>query len=359
MRTRSVCSAVSAALLTGVLVLLPAAPAAAASGITAPGDGEIVGADAVVPVRAVVDGPAVRPSELRLQAPGSDTTEVVAVQSSPDGGELAYDFDTACAQQLCAGRVPAVNGTWTVRLTGAASDERTFVLRIPPAQPTQVAVEPAEAGVVLRWRRGAEPDLTGYAVEDGRGATVRAGIGLDSCDAEGTCRVELPEDDGAWSIRAFRAACPDCSDDLASIASETVRLGDASASGPLPAQVGGGGAPGEPGEPSSGAGRPVPDQGDAFARAFGSGRPAALPSAPPQQAAAPAPQLPDGSYDATLGYTAPQAGSASASGAQQAQEALDRAVGGDRTALVVASLIMVSVAWWLRRWARRAIRDDL
>jgi hypothetical protein len=355
MRTRSRCSAVSAALLIGALVLLPAVPAAAASGITAPGDGEIVAADAVVPVRAEVDGPAVRPSELRLRAPGSDVDEVVAVQSSPEGGSLAYDFDTSCAQRLCTGRAPAVNGTWTVLLSGAASDERSFVLRIPPAQPTGVAAEPAEAGVVVRWQRGAEPDLTGYAVENGAGAVLRGGIGLDACDAEGTCRVELPEDGGAWSVRAFRSACPDCRDDLASIASDTVRVGGAASGPELPPAVGGGG--GSSADPSSRPAAPSgPDQRTAFARAFGSGRPAGPAGAQsPAAAAAPAPQLPDGSYDATLGYTAPQAGSAP--GASRAQDALDSAVGGDRTALIVTSVVMVGVAWWLRRWARRVIDE--
>jgi hypothetical protein len=351
MRLRPLCSAASAALLTAGLVLLPAAPAAAASGITAPGEGEVVAADAVVPLRAVVDGPVLRPSELRLQAPGSDTDQVVAVQSSPDGGELAYDFDTACSGRLCADRSPAVNGTWTVRLSGGASDERTFVLRIPPAPPAEVAVEPAEAGVVLSWRLGAEPDLTGYAVEDGAGRVVRDEVGLDACDADGTCRVELPEDRGAWSVRAFRSACPDCRDDLASVASETVRLGDAGPGEPLPTPLAGGGG----GSGSSAPARPVPDQADAFARAFGSDRPAQLPVAVPSLPGAPAPApLPDGSYDTTLGYTPPQAGSAPAS---RAQEALDRATGGDRTALVVASLVLVGIAWWLRRWARRAIEE--
>jgi hypothetical protein len=354
MRTRSRCSAVSAALLTGALVLLPAAPAAAASGITSPGDGEIVAADAVVPLRAVVEGPAVRPSELRLRAPGSDADEVVAVQSSPEGGQLAYDFDTSCAQRVCTGRVPAVNGTWTVELSGAASDARSFVLRIPPAQPTEVAAEPSEAGVVVRWRRGAEPDLTGYAVESGRGDVLRGGIDLQACDAEGTCRVELPEDGGSWAVRAFRSACPDCSDELASIASETVQVGDAPSDRGLPAVGGGGGASAAPS--SAPAAPSGPDQRTAFARAFGSGRPAGPAAAPPATAAAPAPQVADGSYDATLGYTPPQAGSAPA--ATRAQDALDAAVSGDRTALIVTSAVMLGVAWWLRRWARRAIDDS-
>lgn len=357
MRIRPAVPAVSAALLSGALVLLPAAPASAASGITAPGDGEVVATDAVVPVRAVVDGPVVRPSELSLRAPGSDAAEVVAVQSSPHGGELAYDFDTSCARPVCTGRAPAVNGSWTVLLSGAASDERTFVLRIPPAQPTGVGVEPAEAGVVLRWRLGDEPDLTGYAVENGSGEVVRPAVGLEACDAEGTCRVDLPEDDGAWSVRAFRSACPDCSDDLASIASATVRAGDpgpnGGSGGGLPPALGGSAGRGSP-SPGPGA-QSAPDQGSAFARAFGSDRPAGPPPPSAQAAPAPAPQLPDGSYDAILGYTPPQAGSAPGS---RASQALDRAASGDRTSLIVAGVLMVGVAWWLRRWARRAIAEE-
>lgn len=346
------------AALAAALVLLPAAPpAAAASGIVSPGEGLVVAEHQVVPVRAVVDGPGVRPSELSLLAPGADTAEVVAVQTSPGGGELAYDFDTACARRLCSGRVPAPNGTWTVRLSGAAQDEKRFVVRIPPAAPTVLDAAPAESGAVVRWRLGDEPDLRGYAVEGADGRLVVGDIALDACDAEGTCRAEVPQQGGPWTVRAFRAACPDCTQVLASTASEPVALA-AGPAGELPTAPGttAPAAPGSAGPPAPAGSRQDVDQRSAFTRAFGSG--AAAVGAPPGagQPQAPA-RLPDGAYDPTLGYAAPQQQAVPAQpGLRGAQDVAGQLLSLDLR-LVVAGVLMIGTAVWLRSWARRAIAD--
>ena len=346
-------SSLSVGVLTAAL-LFPAAPAFAAGGITSPGAGLVVAADAVVPLRATVEGPTTQPSELTLQAPGADA-QVVAVSTSPSGGELKYDLDTSCVRAVCASRAPARNGTWTVRLSGPTDDERTFVLRIPPAAPTGVAASPSEAGVMVRWRLGAEPDLTGYAVRDASGAVVRDGIGTESCDVEGRCMVEVPESGRSWSVVAFRSTCPDCAEVLASPASEPVGVQAA-------APVVPGGAPAIVPKPSPSAApeqrRPAPDQAGAFTRAFGTGRGAAV-AAPPAARAVPAqPTQPDGTFGSELGYAAPDVVLATPrTPASRAQDALTAAPTGDRLRLLLLSSLMIGAAVWLRRWARRAIAD--
>jgi hypothetical protein len=338
------------------LLLLPAAPAAAASGITSPGAGELVTADGVLDLRAVVDGPTARPSELTLQAPDAETAEVVAVEPpSPSGAELQYDFRTACATRVCASRTPAVNGTWTLRLRGQASDERQFVLRIPPAAPTEVAAAPSESGVTVSWAKGAEPDLTGYVVTDRRGRVVQDGISLDYCDAEGVCQVEVPEDAGAWSVRALRSVCPGCREELASPLSKPV--GARAAAPVLPAaRPGQGGSADEPpakNQPSRRA-----DQSRAFARAFGGPvAPVAAPTRQTQQVTAQQSQQQVGAPRVQLGYgtrevvvrqpVAPLSG---------VQNAVGSALGsGDRTRLIVLSIFMIAGSLWLRQWLRRTV----
>lgn len=347
-------SSLAAGVLAAAL-LVPAAPASAAGGITSPGAGEVVAADAVVPLRAVVEGPATRPSELTLQPPGSSEAQVVAVSTSPSGGELAYDLDTSCVRAVCASPAPARNGTWTLRLSGPTSDERTFDLRIRPAVPTRVAAARSEAGVLVRWQLGPEPDLTGYAVQSSSGAVVRDGIGTETCDVEGRCMAEVPEDSGPWAVVAFRSTCPDCADVLASSASEPVGVQAAApvVPGQAPAVV--------PGSSPSAAPqrRSAPDQTGAFTRAFGTGgggAAAPAPQAPP--AALPAQPQADGTFGSDLGYAAPDAVlTTPRSPAARAQDALTSVPAGERLRLLVLSALMIGAAVWLRRWARRAIAD--
>lgn len=344
-------SVLRSVLLAGLL-LLPALPAGAATGITSPGAGEVVSQERVVPLRAQVDGPATRPSELTLQGPDAQAAEVVAVQAAPAGGELRYDFDTACARRVCTGRAPAVNGTWTLRLRGPAEDERTFVLRIPPAAPAGVAARRSEGGALVRWARGAEPDLTGFAIEDARGNLVRDGIGLDACDAEDRCQVEVPEQAGAWAVRAFRATCPDCREVLASPLSQAVGVGPA---GVLPAAPPGTGAP-----PASAAPGPQPaarpNQGAAFARVFG-GPLAAAPQPPsPASSRAAVPPQASGGFATELGYDPREVVVRQAQPAPaRVQGALDRSP--DRAPMIVLSVLLVAAAGRLRRWTRRAVVD--
>lgn len=328
-------------------LLLPATPAAAAGGITSPGPDEVVSAHAVLPLRAFVDGPAAGPSELILIEPATDVEQVVAVSTSPQGGELAYDLDSRCASSVCTEPAPARNGTWTLRLRGGATDERTFVLRIPPATPVEVVASPSGSGVRLEWALGAEADLTGYTVEDLQGLVVGE-VGVEACDAAGRCRVEVPAQAGAWSVRAFRRTCPDCVTTLPSPASDPVRA-DAAAGSPLTGPV----APATP--PATREPRPpVPGQREAFSRFFGAAPPADLPP-PLTGSSAPLAAQADGAYDLELGYDAPPAGTAPEG--ESVGQALTALSTGDRMRLVVLSGLLVGSALWLRRWARRAIED--
>jgi hypothetical protein len=347
---------VPAVLLAGALLLLAPAPASAAGGITSPGVGVVVRADAVVPLRATVEGPAAEPSELSLQPPVGEA-EVVAVSTGPDGGELAHDLDTSCASRVCTGRRPALNGTWTLRLSGGAQDERTFVLRIPPAVPAEVAAERSEGGVLIRWRQGDEPDLTGYDVLDARGRTVRGGVGLDACDAERTCRVEVPEEAGSWTVRAYRMACPDCTDLLASPASGAVRA--AGAGVPAAPAVEAGPAPAtRPSRPAAAPPAQGPSQREAFGRSFVLAGPAAPVPPAPVALPAPPPQA-DGPYGDTLGYGEREVALPSTGPPlSRASDAVGSLVGdGDRIRLMVLAGLMVAASVWLRRWTRRAVAD--
>ena len=338
------------------LAVLPAGPAAAAGGITSPAPGKVVAVDGVLPLRAVVEGPVVRPSELSLQAPGAEVAEVVAVSASPSGGELAADLDTRCTTAVCA---PAPNGEWVLRLSGGADDERRFVLRIPPAAPVDVAAHRSDAGAVVRWRRGDEPDLVGYAVRAASGEVVVDRIGLDACDAERRCAVEVPADGGAWSVTAYRSTCPDCREVLASPASAVARATEeeAGVAGQLPRPV----APAPP--PSDDAPRRArPDQYAAFSRYFAGGPRTA--AAVPQRVAPPArAQLPDGTYDVSLGGAAPVAPAdvgapRSRPPIARAQQAVsDLLSSGDRARLLALSAVLLGASFVLRRWAHQAIDD--
>lgn len=353
----------AAALLLGV----GATPAWAEGAITSPGAGTVVRADAVLPLRATADGPA----ELSLLAPGAATAEVVA--ATAEGGELAHDFDTACATAVCTEPAPAANGTWTLRLSGAGEDERTFVVRIAPAVPADVAAALSEGGVTVRWRQGDEPDLRGWRVETPQGRIVRDGIGPAACDAERTCSVEVPEDAGSWTVRAFRKACPDCRESLASAASAAVRVPGQEPAAPAGTGAGTGAGAGTGSGAGAGAGAgptpstaPAPpparrpDQRDAFLGAFGAGRPVA-PAAPPPLPVNRLPALPQssGTFAPELGYAEQELVVREPSAPlPRAAAAVGSALGtGERIRMLVLALLLVGAALWLRRWARRVITE--
>ncbi|MCU1692993.1 MAG: hypothetical protein JWM64_2084 [Frankiales bacterium] len=207
------------ALLVGAgLALGPAAllaPAAYADGtITTPGAGTAFMDDTTVRVEARVDARTAA-STMQLVEPGGTVHTVDTTGQSLQAQTMSFGLDTSCPDYpglTCSGRRPAPNGTWTVRLTGGATDTRTFSLRIGPQAPQAVtASATSPRTVAVTWDRGPESDLTGYTVVDGDGAKLADG---DEVCAGGTCRTTITYDtDGprteALAVRAARA-CPDC-----------------------------------------------------------------------------------------------------------------------------------------------------
>ncbi len=213
----------AAALVGATASLALAGPAFADGAITAPSGGTVFVQDSTVSITARVDGRPVRPTtELRLTDPLGGQRTVATAEPSLAPSDLAYDLATSCpvyADAPCAG-TPALNGTWTVTLSGGGEDTRTFVLRIPPRAPELKDAEVATArDVVVTWAAGREPDLTGYSIVDGSGVEVAAAP-LTDCEG-GTCRhtvsyaTDGPRDETV-AVRSVRRQCPDCSDALVS-----------------------------------------------------------------------------------------------------------------------------------------------
>lgn len=262
-----------AAVLTGLaLVAAPSlvlAPAAHAEGaILTPGSGTVFDSDTSVRMEARVEARS-GATELRLVDPTGTARTVDTAAAALTAQTLVHTLDTSCPEYPgapCGGRRPARNGTWTVQLTGGATDSRTFVLAIPPRAPSGVRAEatgPRE--VVVTWDRGAEPDLVGYDVVAGDGRVLAPG---DTACAGGTCRTVLTYDtDGpsteSVGVRAARSTCPDCSGRL------TATSGEVSVARPAPpaAQPPRGGTDPAPGAPAEGgtaspsAGAPSGDAG--------------------------------------------------------------------------------------------------
>lgn len=226
-----VTGAVSAALGTGLLIVLSSSPAAASSDeITAPSD------DA-----EITEGPSVRitaelglaqSAKLRLRGPEDNRFHTV-----DEGWQetLAYRLDISCPDYSapCEGRSPAHNGEYTVRVvdsglltSGDVEDEHVFTLRVPPQKPREVTAQ-AEGGtsVRLRWAPGQEPDLTAYDVLDVTGARLKRVDAGQVC-AEGSCSTVLSvparahERRVSYAVRAHRTVVPGSGQTVASGPSE-------------------------------------------------------------------------------------------------------------------------------------------
>jgi hypothetical protein len=155
---------------------------------------------------------------LALTDPNKGTRVVTGDSSNP-----SYSFDTGCYPDCNAGS--ALNGTWTVTLSGGESDSKTLVLKIPPKTPQSVNAQlTASREITLTWNVGPEPDLTGWTVLDGGGGALRQ---LSRSDCSRTCQAVFgynadDEGDRSFSVVAHRAVCPSCADALDSPHSSTV-----------------------------------------------------------------------------------------------------------------------------------------
>ena len=227
-------------LAIGCGMVLSALPAAAAAGVTVTraADGSTVTVDGpvtsddVLHVRGHIDA-RTSTTDLVVLAPGDGTAHVVdqGAGTLTSGDTLAFDLSTACLsydpkRAPCSGRRPAVNGTWTAQLRGGASAVSQFTLRIPPAQPTGVAVASDSRSVTVSWQEGVESDLRSYDVLDGSGHVLAGNLAPSSvCAADGHCEKQLTGTSArSFTVQAYRATCPSCSETLASAPSQPASL---------------------------------------------------------------------------------------------------------------------------------------
>lgn len=235
-----------AGLVLGPSVAL--APAAWAAGsVLTPSAGTVYETDTTVELTARVEARSAA-TEMRVVDPSGAGRTVRTAGPSLTAQTLRFGLETDCPAlgADCTGRRPARNGTWTVQLTGGATDSRTFELRIPPRAPDGVRAEATgPRTVVVTWPRGAEPDLVGYTVLSGDGSRLPAGD--SACDA-GTCRSTVtyaadgPSTDSVV-VRAERA-CPGCSVLTASSSPVSVTRPAGAPAGPGSGPAPGGDAPG-------------------------------------------------------------------------------------------------------------------
>ena len=272
--------------LAGVSLLVGATPAFAAGSITDPVDGAVFDRATSFTLRASID--TTTTTELRLQGPGGADQVVDSDRGTVTDGRasLDYAFDTGCVtfpSTSCSGSAPGANGVWTITLRGGASDSRSFTLRIPPATPGGVsASEEGFRAAKVTWRRGSEPDLSGYTLYD-NGAVAQDGIGLGSCSGSMCSTTVTYDRDGtgahAYSLVAKRLAAAGSSQTLSSARSgeASVNLGSpppppppSPTADPTPDSGAGSGSGATP-APSSGSGGSSPTPVTAGANGSGSG----------------------------------------------------------------------------------------
>ncbi len=219
--------------VAGLSLLLGATPALAAGSITDPVDGTVFDRSTSFTIKASIN--TTTSTDLVLQGPGSGPQVVDNGRGTVTDGNaaLSYFFDTSCStfpSRSCSGSAPAANGSWTITLRGGASDSRSFVLRIPPAAPANLsAAGQGFRAATVTWRRGAEPDLTGYVLYD-NGAVAQE-VGLSACNGSSCSTTVTYDRDGtgahAYSLIAKRLAAAGSSATLSSARSSeaSVTLG--------------------------------------------------------------------------------------------------------------------------------------
>ena len=398
--------------LSGAGLLLTSAPAYAASGITAPGNGVDFTSDTTVRITATLDKNS-GSADLRLKSPeaGSSAQTVDSASSSlTAGASLAYNFDTATCASFpgsCSGRAEAANGVWTVTLVsgGKAIDTSTFTLRIPPRAPGSLSARAdGYRAVVLTWPKGIEPDLTGWTLY-ADGAPMSGDVGTDACSGS-TCSttVTYAQDgtgDHTYSLVAHRATAPGSTDTVdspqspqatatlgsppppppaspapasggsssssggTSSGSGSTPSGSGSSSGSAPGTAGGstssGSSSGASGSHSSSAigtsSAPVTVASRrAFALSFQAFAPKlGIPKLPPLPSTQPAvAPLPDGTYEKTLGYkevVKTEKVDSPQAAARRVSGAVGKALDSERfVRFLGGALVLMLAAAHLRRW---------
>lgn len=225
--------------LTG-LALVATAPAASAAP-TAPGNGTVFTSYSSFTISADYSR-STSENRLTLTSPSGSTTTIATAPASLNGGTLSYTMDTGCWSSG-GGCAPAPNGTWTVTQSGGGTGTSTFVTRIAPKAPQSVtATELSSREARVSWRKGDEPDLTGWEVVEGD-SVVKDGIGRSACDGSTCSAVITYAVDGSgahtYAVRALRSTAPGSSTTIESPLSSPASV-TLSAPAPSPEPTSGG-----------------------------------------------------------------------------------------------------------------------
>ncbi|NDU77949.1 hypothetical protein GWI34_35865 [Actinomadura sp. DSM 109109] len=294
--------------------VLAAVPAQAAStSVITPADGAVITSGSQVTAKAHFDF-AIN-MQLRVDGPGIGDT---FLQEKGLSGDMSGTFSINR------------NGRYKVYLLGKQTkhvyDSNTFTVRIAPAAPTGVSASASGGKLVVKWNRGLEDDLTGYALS-GSGVRSKSGS-LDSLCQGTICSttLALTRSSGAASVGVKAVRPTGTGGSLYSgIASATASLGGGSGSVP-----GGGSVPSLPSGGSN-----VPSTGTPLTP-FNNDSPVTLPSVQP-----------DG---ATPGFTYPAPQIATDSPKAQNIAATDRLQWGKSVGI---ALVLLIVAAHLGTWTRR------
>ncbi|WP_167530230.1 hypothetical protein [Microbispora hainanensis] len=182
--------------------MVGAAPANAADAeILSPADGEVVKSSGAVAVSAKTDWYQISMA-LYVEGPSASRQKIA---SGGANQTISGAFDP--------GNAP--NGTFTVSLFGEVTHKTyatsTFVLSRPPEAPSGVGAQLKNPSTVLvRWAKGAEPDLQSYEITSVK-ARKSGSVSADSACSGSTCQTSLALPAGMGgqkvdvSVRAFRS----------------------------------------------------------------------------------------------------------------------------------------------------------
>ncbi|TDC75282.1 hypothetical protein [Actinomadura sp. 7K507] len=158
-----------------VLAALPAQ--AAATSVISPADGAVVKSGSELTAKAHFDFAVTM--QLWVSGPGIGDT---FLQEKGFTGDMSGTFPIRR------------NGSYKVYLkgkqTGHIYDSNTFAVRVAPAAPTGVSAKVSGSKLVVKWNRGLEDDLNGYALS---GSGIKSKSGSVNSLCQGTnCSTSLP-----------------------------------------------------------------------------------------------------------------------------------------------------------------------
>lgn len=293
--------------------VLAAVPAQAAStSVISPADGAVITSGSQLTAKARFDFAITM--QLRVSGPGIGDMFLAEKVLS---GDMAGTFPITR------------NGSYKVYLkgkqTGHIYDSNTFTVRIAPAAPTGVSANASGGKLVVRWNRGLEDDLVGYALS-GSGVKSKSGSVDSLCQGTNcSATLSLTRSSGSVSV-GVRASRSNGTGGSVSSGTTSVTATVGGTSGTLPAS---GSVPALPSNTS------VPSANTPLTP-FNNESPVTLPSVQPE--------------GATPGFTYPAPQIATDSPKAQNVAATDRLQWGKSVGI---ALILLIVAAHLGTWTRR------